>query len=257
MFARKVVTCALALGLSSLLATAAIAQVQRQLQPNQPQQTQLQNQHSNQMQQQDPAQTRIANKPIMPSTQGAGSADHIFAGCLIVDNQGEVALGKLAEQKAKDNDVKQFAQRMVQDHTQFMQELEKFAGQQGATNESRVGENRTGPETGATTATTDRVPTGSTTQAMGNEHINIVQLKQEIGQKCLEMARQDLDQKQGTEFDKCYIGSQIPMHMEVLATLEVFRNQASPELASVLDKGIQTTKSHLDEAKKIAKSLEK
>jgi hypothetical protein len=45
--------------------------------------------------------------------------------------------------------------------------------------------------------------------------------------------------------------------MHVLATLEVFRNQASPDLASVLDKGIETTKSHLEMAQKIAQSLEK
>jgi predicted outer membrane protein len=87
--------------------------------------------------------------------------------------------------------------------------------------------------------------------------LNFVQLKQEIGQKILQMTQQDLEQKSGSEFDKCYIGGQVGAHVAVLATLEVFRNQASPELASVLDKGIETTKTHLEHAKQIAQSLER
>ena len=80
-------------------------------------------------------------------------------------------------------------------------------------------------------------------------------MKQQIGQKLLNMQRKELEEKDGSQFDKRYIGAQIGAHMQVLATLEVARQYASPELASLLDKGIETTKMHLDDARKIAETL--
>jgi predicted outer membrane protein len=201
---------------------------------------------------QDRTQQYEADKPVIGRVQqaGANSADSQLASCLIVDNQGEIALGKLAQQKSKDNDVKQFAEKMVQDHTQFMKQLEQFAGAQ----DGNANMNATGPLQGA--GSTDRAVPGAMMQPMGGQALNFVALKQEIGKKCLEMTEREMQQKEGSQFDKCYIGQQIGAHMQVLATLEVVRNQASPELASVLDKGIETTKTHLEHAQKLAKSLE-
>jgi predicted outer membrane protein len=183
-----------------------------------------------------------ANKPVANATTqaGANSADSQLAACLIVDNQGEIALGKLAEQKSKDNDVKQFAQQMVKEHTDFMQKLERFATEQGA---------------GAAQANSAVQNMANATQPMGSQPLNLVSLKQQIGQKCLEMTQQELGKYDGIQFDKWYVGQQIGAHMQVLAELEVFRNQASPELASLLDKGIATTKTHLEQAKTLEKSL--
>lgn len=195
--------------------------------------------------QQNIPQRRQADKPVISNSSqaGANSADSQLAACLIVDNQGEIALGKLAEQKSKDNDVKQFAQQMVKEHTDFMQKLERFAAEQGQ---------------GAAAQSNSAVQNmASATQPMGSQQLNLASLKQQIGQKCLEMTQQELERKDGAEFDKCYVGQQVGAHVAVLAELEVFRNQASPELASLLDKGIQTTKTHLEHAKTIAKSLEK
>ena len=199
---------------------------------------------TNSFAQQNMPQRHEANKPVVNTTTqaGANSADSQLAGCLIVDNQGEIALGKLAEQKTKNNDVKQFAQQMVKDHTDFMQKLEQFAGEQG--------------QTAATQSNPGMQNMASAAQPMGSQPLNLASLKQQIGQKCLEMTQQELGKYDGAQFDKCYVGQQIGAHMQVLAELEVFRNQASPELASLLDKGIQTTKTHLEHAKTIAKSLE-
>jgi len=207
---------------------------------------------------QDQAQRYQVEKPVMGSVQGGlNSADSQLAGCLIVDNQGEIALGKLAEQKAKDKDVKDFGEKMVYDHTQFMQQLQRFAGTQGQN--GNLGANAQSASAAVQqqgAGNPDRALPGAVIQPMGGQGLNFVALKQEIGQKCLQMTQGDLEKKNASQFDKCYIGQQIGAHVEVLATLEVFRSQASPELASVLDKGIETTKSHLEHAKKIAEALD-
>jgi predicted outer membrane protein len=199
---------------------------------------------TNSFAQQNMPQRHEANKPVVNTTTqaGANSADSQLAGCLIVDNQGEIALGKLAEQKTQNNEVKQFAQMMVKDHTDFMQKLERFAAgqeQNAAAQSNPAMQNMT-----------------SATQPMGSQPLNLATLKQQIGQKCLEMTQRELENRDGAQFDMCYIGQQVGAHVAVLAELEVFRNQASPELASLLDKGIETTKTHLEHAKTIAKSLE-
>jgi predicted outer membrane protein len=244
---------ALVMGLVISCATATVIWAQDTTQQRDQRQNQAQRQNTNNQQTaQNGAQRHEMNKPVIGNT--LMGADSQLAGCLIVDNQGEIALGKLAEEKAQDKDVKEFGQKMVKDHTQFLQQLEQFAnegGRMGAQSQNTA--EHTMPTAGATEAA---IP-GSTTQPVGGQTLNLVQLKQEIGQKCLDMVKKDLEEKQGAQFDKCYIGAQIGAHMEVLATLEVFRNQASPELANVLDKGIETTKSHLEHAQKIAKALEK
>lgn len=200
-------------------------------------------------------------KPVIGASPMAGiqTADRQLAACLIVDNQGEIALGKLAEQRAKDQEVKQFGEKMVKDHSDFMQQLEKFVGTGGERANVRPDNRMPGAEAATQTSpqgTTDRALPGTSAQPMGSQSLDFVALKQQIGQKCLEMEKHALEEKEGSQFDKCYIGGQIGAHMHVLATLEVVRNQASPELAAVLDKGIETTKTHLDHAEKIAKALD-
>ena len=87
---------------------------------------------------------------------------------------------------------------------------------------------------------------------------NFLAIKQQVSQKALELTKKDLEKKEGVEFDKCFVGEQIGAHTWVLATLEVFKDQQiSPDLRSVVEKGIQTTQEHLDHAKKLADNLER
>jgi putative membrane protein len=64
-----------------------------------------------------------------PATQSASHAagDTSFAMKAAQANFAEVELGKLAQQKASSDDVKKFAQMMVDDHTKALDDLKSAA----------------------------------------------------------------------------------------------------------------------------------
>ena len=68
-----------------------------------------------------------AQKPILPNEPATLAADREIAQMLIIDNNGEVAMAKLAESKVENPSVRAFAQRMVKDHLQFAQSLRLMA----------------------------------------------------------------------------------------------------------------------------------
>jgi putative membrane protein len=61
-------------------------------------------------------------------TAGATGTDQDFARFVANTNTAEVELGKLAQQRASNNQVKQFAEQMVNDHTKANAELRQAAG---------------------------------------------------------------------------------------------------------------------------------
>ena len=61
----------------------------------------------------------------------AGATPETFVKTASEDGLTEVALGKLALSKSSNNDVKQFAQKMVQDHGQANQQLASLAKSKG------------------------------------------------------------------------------------------------------------------------------
>lgn len=67
-------------------------------------------------------------------TAGADrNADGQFATHLAQANMAEVALGKLAQEKAQSDDIKKFGQKMIDEHTKAEQDLEGIASKNNLT----------------------------------------------------------------------------------------------------------------------------
>ena len=64
------------------------------------------------------------------SQMGHGVAQYI-TDCLVSGNQAEIALARIAQERATDPEVKQFARKMIQDHTAFSQKLQTARGTAG------------------------------------------------------------------------------------------------------------------------------
>jgi putative membrane protein len=93
-------------------------------------------------QMQQPAQPGGANTPSMQQQQEMGAngngamnagpaVDKAFVKKALEGNMAEVQMGQLALQKSNDDQVKQFAQRMVDDHGKMQDQLKPVAEQMG------------------------------------------------------------------------------------------------------------------------------
>jgi len=61
------------------------------------------------------------------SSANAGNPDQDFINTAAKANRAEVELGRMVEAKAKDANVKRFAQQMVKDHTDALNQLQQIA----------------------------------------------------------------------------------------------------------------------------------
>jgi len=208
---------------------------------------------------------------------GQNSAvDHFLANCLLGQNKGEVELSEIAVQKSENAEVKQFAQKMIQDHNKLIEQLQPLAMMQGgAKTEGRTssttalpgssaasqtippsGTSATIPPSDATSGTTAS-PYATTTAAAGGSAVHeLMQVERQINERCLQMARDELQQKSGAEFDKCFVGNAIGAHAHALAALEVIGKQRQGQLAQVAQQAQPTVQQHFDHAKQLMKQLE-
>lgn len=236
--------------------------------------------------QQNPTSQERDRSTFGQSGQQSGQeTDAILVSWLLVDNENEVALARIAQQRATSSEVKQFAQKMIDEHQQMVQKLQQIPGvhrsgsegmtgrESGTGREGNTGrESGTGRETGTgqsgsgQSGTNRNDPnrpggmgeTGRTSDATGvrvnaTGSLDHQRLIRDLGRKHLESATQLLQEKQGADFDKCYMGMMLGAHMKAEDQIEVFRNYASEKLRPTLDEGLKTVQAHLQHAKDLAK----
>lgn len=147
------------------------------------------------------------------------SVDNQFAACLVQANQGEVKLAKLAVERAESEDVKQFAEQMIKDHSALAEKLERIAGNQQPKDRRS-------------------------------------QIERQINDRCLAMFEEELESKSGKEFDACYVGSQVGGHMHMIAALEVLSNESSGQLQQTVKDALPTVEKHYKHAKELMKEVD-
>jgi predicted outer membrane protein len=212
---------------------------------------------------------RSPAEPRGAAHQVQGNHDHMIANCLAISNQEEIALAKLAAEHSANPKVKQLAETMIKDHQNALSQLKQFgaesvalrapslpAGARAATprneiarEEQALREDRL--RTDAQRNTTQR------TAAHENAGLDFLAIKREMADKCLQSAQREWSEKKGNDADKCFVGTQIVLHQQMLDGQEVLKRHSSPELQAVIDKSIAATQQHLTHAKDLMKELER
>jgi putative membrane protein len=113
-------------------------------------------------------QTTPSSQPSQPATQQnqtkISTLDRQFITDAAQGGMAEVSLGQLATQRATSDEVKQYGQRMVQEHTRANKELMQLATKKGVTPPTTLGSKYE-----AVRARLLQVPGGSFDQAYMNE----------------------------------------------------------------------------------------
>lgn len=174
----------------------------------------------------------------------AGSMDASLASFVAMVNQAEIEAGQLASTKARNSDVKSYANDMVQGHRQAMEELRELSGRSGWTLPDAGSGGATGYTTGGTTGGTtgsssagsgggtigtgnNQPPTsggsmsgtGAAAQGAGMMSNTMTQLQQSH-----EQAMTQLRTATGAEFDRAYMDNQVTAHQQ---TLDVLRQHST------------------------------
>lgn len=194
--------------------------------------------------------------------------DQLLANCVAIQNQAEIAIAKNAQEKAKNKDVKEFAQMLVKDHQAFLQKLQRFApettreGYLNDRNETASNDQKSSskvqPAGGEVRNANGQIQQTAATQNAGSDAgqpINIIQLHREIAEECIRSAKSGMSKKDGKEFDECFVGFQIAAHAEMKNKLTVFQRHVSGDLKQILSDGLETTEKHLKKAEDLMKDL--
>jgi putative membrane protein len=169
----------------------------------------------------------------MINQQGKQNVDLFLIPCLINANNAEVTLGNIATQKAQSKDVKDFAQELVKDHTAALKQFQQL-------------------QTTLTQQLRPQNPNNTPVAAA------LFEINQEIEQSCLASAQRELEQVSSSDFDRCYIGMQVGMHMQLSSVVSVLKNHVtSPDFKKAIEDLAQLDSRHLESAKKIMKDLER
>jgi predicted outer membrane protein len=225
---------------------------------------------------------------------GRVDVDHFLTRVIRQANRDEIATAQLGAQRAANPDVKKFATQMVDDHNRFMTRLQQFeAGQRNAMPGARTGRFNKGasnfqpaPSTTQSPATSDtandhnatgQVQTtppssfnqpaaaapgfagqvaGQDVRARHNAAHQFIGIMDQVAAQTERSIQRELSQKEGAQFDRCFLSWQVMDHMWLVEALTVFQQNASPALQPILQEGLQTAQQHLTHAKALLSQIE-
>ena len=175
------------------------------------------------------ALAQMANPPTVPATPATPKsqvmvptqdmADYVVGMWVVTDLEGANAIAKSAPTTNEPRGERVSAQTLVKDHEQCLAKLQKLNDAAlaaiGGAGQPAGGQERVSGYRGVEANPPADKKTSPTTQFCP------VRFRQDVNRQLLGMIQQDMNQKQGTDFDKCFIMGEIFGHTHALAELQV------------------------------------
>lgn len=185
--------------------------------------------------------------------------DRTLAALILIGNQKEVALSRLAAGRAKSPEVKQLAEEMTKEHGDFVNRLARFAGaderaEQDPNADEGPSRGRVQERTGAGAESESVQPRSG---AKGDwQHYDLsgsplVTFDREAAEQCLQGAEKFLGQQEGATFDRWFMTLQLVGHMGMRDKLLVAQRHATGEMRALVEQGLQTTDQHIRQAEQV------
>jgi putative membrane protein len=145
--------------------------------------------------------------------------DAEIANSMLTVNTEEMNLAKIGKEKAENSFVKNYAERMFEEHSNNNLRVQKFADEENM----------------------------RPTETQSSEQIKYV----------TEDRVEELKKLSGTEFDKAFMNEQVSIHTKVLDKIEqnLIPNAGDDQLKAMLEQNKLKIRGHLNEAKEIRDSI--
>jgi predicted outer membrane protein len=227
-------------------------------------------------------QVKIRSQAIGQKPPRGRVLDRFIVDRVSNDIREQITLARIAEQRAHNPEIKQFAQRMIQDNTNFLNKLQNPDG--GASSSGNTASQPTSirsddnpvaglrgqPEQAGANANQNAAgnqAAGQAGESNGNagRHGRVdyrdgarqfLQLEKQIHAQTLQSKTRELSQKQGAQFDNGYINGQVANLTRLGDALTVYSGHTSDQLQDIVQEELQTIRQHLAMAKQIAERLD-
>ncbi len=176
------------------------------------------------------------------------NSDELIASMLLLGDEQEVALCKLAASNSKNDKVRQFAQSLAKEHADEDNPLRAFGARVEPFGES-VG--RRMPER----LRPQDISGQPQLATRGQGGIDFLEIDREIAQEGIDSAKRRWQNEDPQQADVAFVGMQIGTHRYMLDKQKVLRGYASPRLQAAIDKSTRATQSHLERAKDLMHEL--
>tara|TARA_R110002049_G_scaffold50370_3_gene143140 strand:+ start:186265 stop:187068 length:804 start_codon:yes stop_codon:yes gene_type:complete len=180
-------------------------------------------------------------------------------------NEAEIELAELAMNRTDNEDVKNLAQMLVQDHRQLNETLRRHVGQSHDRQTNSLGnshhQSNSANETrsGYTdTRRTNAQDSGASYTHTSRETVprQLCQISEQACDNASKMTKDMLSKYDGQNFNMAFLGQQCVAHTMMIAELKAIESNGPEELQSFAQQAIEKVQQHLDKAKQLAKQLE-
>jgi len=215
-----------------------------------------------------------------------GHTDKMIANQLLEMSKGEVELANFALKRTQNEEVRRFAQQMIDEHTNFNNQLAKFASpelskdlgaqppapgtQPGATapqlgsrpdratppgrTPAAAAPARPGEPAAATElARPDTTAAADRTDVAGGDPS--VQICEDISKQIGSSLQRELGKYQGSDFDRAYVGQQFWSHVIFVGAAKGAEKHVSQDLQQLLNQGATTGEKHLEHCRTLIRDL--
>lgn len=194
---------------------------------------------------------RVTNDSRMSQQQGP-TVKEALVQKLIKSNKAEIELATMAQQKTDNEELKQLASTIVQDHQQLNKTLQQHAG--NTSDPGKKSDNRSSNPNAASATTSAQ--SGRNQTGMNTVPKEFCQVAEQACDNALEMTKEMLGKQEGQDFNMAFLGQQCFAHTMMLAELKAIQSSGPEELQQIASQAAEKVEMHLEKAKQLAKKLE-
>jgi len=172
-----------------------------------------------------------------------------LAGKMMLANSQEIEIGKMVAKHASHNDVRQFAERLVEEHQGLNEELKQRMPEL-AKNLKLCTASQTAKRADQQKATDQQHARGGSYQ--------LLCITEQAAQNHLDMTTKMLKRYEGQEqdFAMAFLGQQIAAHTWLVAELDAIVSAGPEELRPLAERAMQVSQGHLEKARQLAQKYE-